>query len=293
MNSIPARPADLRRKAFTLIELLVVIAIIAILAAILFPVFAQAKAAAKKTQSLSNVKNLNTGVMLYIGDVDDVLPMAQYQNPEWVSWIRATDPYVKNGSVRATRHGATGTYWGMNGIWRAPGDSTQQENSSYALHQDLVRDGIAPWNPANYTVTTFSPTGIDNIADKVLMIEKGVNKGTAGWLTFAAWEWDWTPGVGYQRPGGTVTNDNATVSVLAGKGDCDFTYNENDTDSTSTTWAQCGMLPRYRYNRATPVTFLDGHAKAFVRTERDTSLRWFKNIYIPEAQQHDSTWYPY
>jgi prepilin-type N-terminal cleavage/methylation domain-containing protein len=52
-----------QRRAFTLIELLVVIAIIAILAAILFPVFAQAKAAAKKTQDLSNVKNISTGMM--------------------------------------------------------------------------------------------------------------------------------------------------------------------------------------------------------------------------------------
>ena len=60
------------RKAFTLIELLVVIAIIAILAAILFPVFAQAKLAAKKTASLSNMKQIGTGTLLYLGDTDDV-----------------------------------------------------------------------------------------------------------------------------------------------------------------------------------------------------------------------------
>ena len=59
------------RKAFTLIELLVVIAIIAILAAILFPVFAQAKAAAKKTADLSNHKQIIAGIMLYAGDNDD------------------------------------------------------------------------------------------------------------------------------------------------------------------------------------------------------------------------------
>jgi prepilin-type N-terminal cleavage/methylation domain-containing protein len=58
------------KKAFTLIELLVVIAIIAILAAILFPVFAQAKMAAKTTQALSNVKQLATGYTLYIQDYD-------------------------------------------------------------------------------------------------------------------------------------------------------------------------------------------------------------------------------
>lgn len=62
------------RKAFTLIELLVVIAIIAILAAILFPVFAQAKLAAKKIKSLSNVKNIGTSYHIYISDNDDFTP---------------------------------------------------------------------------------------------------------------------------------------------------------------------------------------------------------------------------
>src|SRR5690349_23401888 len=60
-----------KRQGFTLIELLVVIAIIAILAAILFPVFAQAKAAAKKTQALSNLKQIGTATFLYMNDWDD------------------------------------------------------------------------------------------------------------------------------------------------------------------------------------------------------------------------------
>ena len=59
------------KKAFTLIELLVVIAIIAILAAILFPVFAQAKEAAKKTACLSNEKQLALGILMYNNDSDD------------------------------------------------------------------------------------------------------------------------------------------------------------------------------------------------------------------------------
>lgn len=63
------------KKAFTLIELLVVIAIIAILAAILFPVFAQAKEAAKKTSSLSNFKQYGTAMTIYAADNDDVFPL--------------------------------------------------------------------------------------------------------------------------------------------------------------------------------------------------------------------------
>lgn len=62
------------RRAFTLIELLVVIAIIAILAAILFPVFAQAREAARKTQCLSNTKQIGTAYMLYLQDYDETFP---------------------------------------------------------------------------------------------------------------------------------------------------------------------------------------------------------------------------
>lgn len=66
------------KKAFTLIELLVVIAIIAILAAILFPVFAQAKEAAKKTACLSNLKQIGTAFVLYASDADDMYPNATF-----------------------------------------------------------------------------------------------------------------------------------------------------------------------------------------------------------------------
>ncbi|MEQ1936562.1 MAG: prepilin-type N-terminal cleavage/methylation domain-containing protein, partial [Fimbriimonadaceae bacterium] len=77
----------MKNRAFTLIELLVVIAIIAILAAILFPVFAQAKEAAKKTAAISNYKQQGTGTQLYMGDNDDLMMMS-------FRWVTATGEYA-------------------------------------------------------------------------------------------------------------------------------------------------------------------------------------------------------
>ena len=71
----------MKRRAFTLIELLVVIAIIAILAAILFPVYAKAKMAAKKTVTMSNLRQVSLAAMLYMGDNDDTTPPLFTYNP--------------------------------------------------------------------------------------------------------------------------------------------------------------------------------------------------------------------
>src|SRR5689334_15316127 len=72
------------RSAFTLIELLVVIAIIAILAAILFPVFAQAKESAKKANCLSNLKQISTANVMYCADYDD------HMTPTWQTQLNST-----------------------------------------------------------------------------------------------------------------------------------------------------------------------------------------------------------
>jgi prepilin-type N-terminal cleavage/methylation domain-containing protein len=124
----------MRKAAFTLIELLVVIAIIAILAAILFPVFAQAKMAAKKTASLSNAKQIGTGLMLYSNDFDDVYPYANPQqrsdgswegDSDWwgPGWVFKVQPYLKN-----------------YGIFRSPGEAQETSDGfrrptlSYAIN---------------------------------------------------------------------------------------------------------------------------------------------------------------
>ena len=98
----------LKRKGFTLIELLVVIAIIAILAAILFPVFAQAKSAAKKVACMSNSNQLVKAMMMYQDNYDDGFPHSNtgsqggpgwgFGRPDYV-WPELVAPYVKNWHV--------------------------------------------------------------------------------------------------------------------------------------------------------------------------------------------------
>ena len=96
-----------KRTGFTLIELLVVIAIIAILAAILFPVFAQAREKARQTTCLSNMKQMGTGVMMYLQDWDEVYPLNRVFalkggaacNQRVVTWKHEILPYVKSVDV--------------------------------------------------------------------------------------------------------------------------------------------------------------------------------------------------
>ncbi len=103
------------KKAFTLIELLVVIAIIAILAAILFPVFAQAKTAAKKSAALSNQKQITTGMFLYSGDYDDVYARNDDCVP-YSSINTSLNTAANNGSAGqgCTPNGSTGFYNRVN-----------------------------------------------------------------------------------------------------------------------------------------------------------------------------------
>lgn len=117
-----------RRRAFTLIELLVVIAIIAILAAILFPVFAQARAKARQTSDLSNIKQIGTAAAMYVQDYDETLPSPAFRtcggpattdppnlwSRNWRTWPELIHPYTKNMQIFTSPQRATDPYYGYS-----------------------------------------------------------------------------------------------------------------------------------------------------------------------------------
>ena len=144
-------------KAFTLIELLVVIAIIAILAAILFPVFAQARESARQTQCASNMRQLGLAMRMYITDYDEVwfpgslrgfLPNGTPTRIPWLGYDNVNVPPMGDATQPARNPPVVGLidpYMKNEGIKRCPSMPTQWQ-SSYALNQ---------WSPLY--VTAYFP----------------------------------------------------------------------------------------------------------------------------------------
>jgi prepilin-type N-terminal cleavage/methylation domain-containing protein/prepilin-type processing-associated H-X9-DG protein len=280
------------KSGFTLIELLVVIAIIAILAAILFPVFAQAREKARSIACLSNQKQIGTALSMYIQDYDESFPMGQYYVNDWqqVLWADVINPYIKQG-VKSW----SGYQWNQGGVYNCPSSPADFQNSHYGYHTDLMPDGAScPWkNGEMFPVATLAD--IDSPADKVGIMEKGTNEGDSSWLQFATWEWDWHDTI---RTNGNINEGIDGMKVMIDKAranppsaDCDYQAAQGVAASYGN-WAGCSMTPRFRHNGTANMIFLDGHAKAMPKN----SVKWYRNIFIPTGEAKkwvNEGWYPY
>jgi len=236
----------MNRRAFTLIELLVVIAIIAILAAILFPVFASAKEAAKQTAGLSNTKQLAVSQILYSNDADDTVIPANTEHPgdpidELVagSWTTTIQPYLKSTQ-----------------ILNSPGFS--EANLKKAMLQDDC-DGT----DVDY-VNSLLPS------DGKYLSHYGIAKAAQYWSCNPEENSETQPYAKYPGSGwrdlydGTYTYETLNLGSVvetartANIGDAYTAINRDRTDVVT----KFGCESRFRYrNDGGSFSFLDGHSK--------------------------------
>jgi prepilin-type N-terminal cleavage/methylation domain-containing protein/prepilin-type processing-associated H-X9-DG protein len=219
-------------NAFTLIELLVVIAIIAILAAILFPVFAKAREKARQISCASNEKQLGLAVIQYVQDYDSTLPAAWDSNANpGVTWAEVIFPYVKSlgvyvcpsdGGARAQTQ--SGTSLGVE-----PGTTTPIP-ASYVMNQVIGFRNGGQYNYDPYKLES----SINEPSAKVLFMENTAS-GEGGYQPYyAASGWD-----NWLECGGSAA----------------CTSSNNTTDQDYQEWFA-------GHTELINVTFLDGHVKA-------------------------------
>lgn len=241
------------RSGFTLIELLVVIAIIAILAAILFPVFAQAREKARQTSCLSNMKQIGTGLMMYLQDYDEQFPPVvgatavgnQMYTQNW--GVEYTDP--ANG---ATVPSIVGPYIKNRDIFRCPSGSRGGNQLIHYMMNDYIatRSQAVMGAPASTVIVSESTGG--NPADANIKF--------------------YPP----NPPGSTATVLDFNVGHS-------LANNVIKSDPANGVWETTSFRDVNRHSDGGNFAFGDGHVKWFKVTYVDPndSTRGTRNIYFP------------
>ncbi|HWD38649.1 MAG TPA: prepilin-type N-terminal cleavage/methylation domain-containing protein [Fimbriimonas sp.] len=240
-----------RGRAFTLIELLVVIAIIAILAAILFPVFAQAKRAAKGAVAISDAKQMAIGQLMYTTDYDDnfspvvefdsnwdVFPFSYLQQPYMKSWGVLLDPTGPVSIDQLAEDETDGTDFQIYGLWGMP----PERSSTISTQAGDFTFGQQPGGQAMTNGQLWYYDGIGGVAN----VPNGNTGDGGGPDNFAAW--GYKAGLNPSLTPSAVANPADQV-MLAQSGSWDFMWekvgyasfgNGNDTpDNFDMYWSSC------------------------------------------------------
>jgi prepilin-type N-terminal cleavage/methylation domain-containing protein len=311
------------RRAFTLIELLVVIAI---LAAILFPVFAQAKEAAKKTQCVSNTKQTVLAALMYAGDYEDVLPRHDNngscaygevgcKSPDWGVFTPPDNDQTAAGYQR----GKPVMYWGAI----EPYHKNQQisvcpsmGNTNWAGVMSTPPGGITtvPYNKAN---EAYYNSVLGQMALNLMIIDYGdPYTGGTGWVNnrpgaikgrmgginrvaetimFAAEStWDWDRSLGYNLGNGSVwpSFPNAQCDSSGSEGWTRYIHNGKTGRYTGAHFPN-GARDNPNLQGTAVFSFCDGHTKSMRYPEAE------KCVALPAGETwaiHNTTfptYYPY
>jgi prepilin-type N-terminal cleavage/methylation domain-containing protein len=276
-------PRSPRRRGFTLIELLVVIAIIAILAAILFPVFAQARESARKASCISNTKQLGLGTMMYVQDYDEMYPCnswdgsfmgtidneIQQDQPRFTVWMWRIMPYLKNKQILVCPSDPTRGKSGWRGYsldptdcWGVPTPISYGHNQHLFGYGGTDRGGPCGWFPAEDWAIFYQPqslAGVPTPASTYMLGDYGRGYMESWWVNNLR-ATAYTDRFGASAPGGGATADNTEP------------------------WKTRRMTPNvHRHQQGTVLTYADGHAKWRNGMQITSGEDWMDGFRAPEG----------